>query len=1126
MEDSHGIDDNGHSKGREDAEGDRDYSINPFEIQPKGPVDRLKEWRKVTFTVNAARRFRYTLDIKKFEEQQRLKKDPASRLRAGTHVIRAVERFKQAGRGAEQDEPPGGFGVGPKKLVHLLQDRKLSDLEKLGKVQGLAGKLGVDLEEGVKDGPEEIQKRKEAYGANTYPKKKAKGIWHFVWEACQDTTLIILMVAAVVSLGTEMWSQGVKEGWYDGTAILAAVFIVIVTTAGSDYKQSLQFRNLNAEKENIILSVIRGGERKKISIWDIVVGDVIPLSIGDQVPADGIFMEGHSLLIDESTMTGESEPVRKDSKRPFLMSGCKVIDGQGIMLVTGVGINTEWGQVMASVSEDNGEETPLQVRLNGVATFIGKVGLTVAVLVFVILFIRFFAIDYKKPQYKKPSKIIVQIVEMFSIAVTIVVVAVPEGLPLAVTLTLAYSMRKMMADKSLVRHLAACETMGSATTICSDKTGTLTTNKMTVVRAWLGNAENDAVDSDEFIPHNLHQTIIRSICLNSTGTVAAAKGDAEPVISGSPTETACLGWGLKLGMDFKQLRHATRILHVETFNSTKKRAGVVFKNDEGIVEAHWKGAAEIILGLCTKFVDEHGEPQEMSPEKRTELENVIGGMAAKSLRCIAFAYRPIEGSNVPTNEEESSEWKQPEDNLILLGICGIKDPCRNGVREAVERCQHAGVKVRMVTGDNVITARAIAQECGILKDDGLVVEGPDFRTWDDARLDRDLEKLVVMARSSPTDKLKLVKSLKQRGNVVAVTGDGTNDAPALHEADIGLSMGISGTEVAKESSDIIILDDNFTSVVKVVRWGRSVYSNIQKFIQFQLTVNVTALTINFISSISTGKVPLTAVQLLWVNLIMDTLGALALATEPPTDDLMDLKPVGRTEPLITNIMWRNILAQAIFQIVVLLTLDFAGNSILKLSPNDGPTDKSLLKDDDEPRDVLRTTIIFNAFVFCQVFNEINARRPTTFNIFQGIHKNYLFISIIVVEVILQFVIVQFLNRFARTTKLEAKYWGLCIVIGFISWPVGFLVKFLPVPKKQFQPRLNLCCGLWGKKKKSKAKDSLDATESIPKESEQTNDPIAVTSNHHGGNISDADNRRLPSNGEIHDGEKTHVVSAV
>ena len=506
--------------------------------------------------------------------------------------------------------------------------------------------------------------------------------------------------------------------------------LVIAVTAVSDYKQGLNFRNLNKEKENIQLSVLRAGQRQTVSIFDLVVGDIVPLSIGGQVPADGILVEGYSLSIDESTMTGESLPVTKDKSRPFLLSGCKVQDGQGAMLVTGVGLNTEWGQVMASISEDNGDETPLQVRLSGAATLIGKVGLYVAILVFFILIIRYFAITFPNASGsdRKASAIIKEIVHVFSIAVTIVVVAVPEGLPLAVTLTLAYSMRKMMADKSLVRKLAACETMGSATTICSDKTGTLTTNKMTVIKAWLGGEmrEDDSVVLRNSMPLTLLQRLSQSVCLNSNGTVSPPKADAEPVVTGSPTEAAVLSWGIKLGMNFKQLRHENEILHVETFNSEKKRAGVVYKTVEGDVELHWKGAAEIILELCTWWIDSTGERRPMTEEKREELKTVIEGMAAQTLRCIALAYRSIDGAAVPSGEEARSEWKVPDSELTLMAVTGIKDPCRPGVREAVEKCQRAGVKVRMVTGDNIFTAKAIAAECGILTERGAGGGGKGF----------------------------------------------------------------------------------------------------------------------------------------------------------------------------------------------------------------------------------------------------------------------------------------------------------------------------------------------------------------------------------------------------------------
>eukprot|EP00253_Pinus_taeda_P001311 PITA_01311 len=437
-------------------------------------------------------------------------------------------------------------------------------------------------------------------------------------------------------------------------------------------------------------------------------------------------------------------------------------------------------------------------------------------------------------------------------------------------------------------------------------------------------------------------------------------------------------------------------------------------------------------------MDSSGSVREMNHKEINESEKIIEGMAAEALRCIAFAYKTYDLHSVPADEDQLQSWNIPEENLTLLAIVGIKDPCRANVREAVDTCQRAGVKVLMVTGDNINTAKAIALECGILQagqltEEATIIEGRVFRNYTDEERREIVDKIFVMGRSSPTDKLHLVQALRKKGHVVGVTGDGTNDAPALKEADIGLSMGIQGTEVAKESSDIIILDDNFASVVKVVRWGRSVYANIQKFIQFQLTVNIAALAINFVSAVSSGDVPLTAVQLLWVNLIMDTLGALALATESPTDRLMRQPPVGRSEPLITKNMWRNVIAQALFQVTVLLIFTFKGNDILKLKKySTGQADK------------VRNTVIFNAFVFCQIFNEFNSRKPDQKNIFEGLFSSHLFIAIISITLVLQVLIVEFAGKFASTTPLDWKKWILCIVIGFLSWPLAAIAKFIPM----------------------------------------------------------------------------------
>ncbi|KAF5206860.1 Calcium-transporting ATPase 10, plasma membrane-type [Thalictrum thalictroides] len=1029
-----------------DENEDDETSDDPFNIAntKNAPIERLRRWRQAALVLNASRRFRYTLDLKKQNDREDIRR----RIRAHAQVIRAAILFREAGDRAphvsgspKSTTPTGGFEIGQEELASVTRDHDLPVLERHGGVIGLAGMLKTNPEKGINGDDADIMNRKNAFGSNTYPKKKGRSFWNFLWEAWQDLTLIILMVAAAASLALGIKTEGIKEGWYDGGSIAFAVLLVIVVTAISDYRQSLQFQNLNDEKRNIHLEIIRGGKRVEVSIFDIVVGDVIPLKIGDQVPADGVLVVGHSLSIDESSMTGEAKIVHKDHRKdPFLMSGCKVADGYGTMLVTGVGINTEWGLLMASISEDTGEETPLQVRLNGVATFIGIVGLAVALVVLVVLLTRYFTGHTRGPNRYIKGKTNVSdavdgAIKIVTVAVTIVVVAVPEGLPLAVTLTLAYSMRKMMADKALVRRLSACETMGSATTICSDKTGTLTLNQMTIVEAYSGVKKLDSSDYSRSLSPTAHSLLVEGIAQNSTGSVFTSEG-GEVEISGSPTEKAILSWGVKLGMKFDVARSEASILHVFPFNSEKKRGGLAVKLPNDEVHIHWKGAAEIVLASCTSYLDADGVVKPLDEDKVAYFKKAIGDMAEGSLRCVALAYRLFDINNVPKDEDQLEQWVLPEEDLVLLAIVGIKDPCRPGVKDAVQLCTNAGVKVRMVTGDNIQTAKAIALECGILDSDAAatepnLIEGKVFRALSDSAREEIAEKISVMGRSSPNDKLLLVKALKRRGHVVAVTGDGTNDAPALHEADIGLAMGIAGTEVAKESSDIIILDDNFSSVVKVVRWGRSVYANIQKFIQFQLTVNVAALIINVVAAVTTGEVPLNAVQLLWVNLIMDTLGALALATEPPTDHLMHRSPVGRREPLITNIMWRNLLVQALYQVIVLLVLNFLGEKISFLE----------LKTDQAAN-----TLIFNAFVLCQIFNEFNARKPDEMNVFGGITKNRLFMAIVGVTLVLQIVIIEFLGKFTDTVKLNWKQWLISVAIGIISWPLAILGKLIPVPE--------------------------------------------------------------------------------
>ncbi|KAA8537012.1 hypothetical protein F0562_029490 [Nyssa sinensis] len=934
------------------------------------------------------------------------------------------------------DEPL--LHIDQKALSGFVRDKNFDSLCQYGGVEAVAKILKTDEKLGISGNEIDMKHRIDVFGSNTYKKPPAKSFLSFLFEAFKDTTIIILLVCAVLSLGFGIKQHGPKEGWYDGGSIIVAVILVLAVSAISNYQQSRQFEKLSDESSDIKVEVVRDGRRQPISIFEVVVGDIVCLKTGDQIPADGLFLDGHSLKVDESSMTGESDHIEiNDTNNPFLLSGTKVTDGYGHMLVTSVGMNTAWGEMMSSIICDLDEETPLQTRLNKLTSYIGKLGLLVAFLVLGVLLIRYFTghteDENGHPEFTgsktKADDIMNAIISIVAAAVTIVVVAIPEGLPLAVTLTLAYSMKRMMVDNAMVRKLSACETMGSATTICTDKTGTLTQNQMKVTEFWLGKEAMQNKTSSEIAPSVL-EMLLEGVGLNTTGEVYRPLSASVPEISGSPTESAILSWAvLDLSMNIDELKQGHEILHVEAFNSEKKRSGVLARRKgENTVHTHWKGAAELILAMCSNFYVRSGVIIAMDDVERMQLGRIVKDMAARSLRCIAFAYKQIAAESLQGNK------KLEETGLTLLGLVGLKDPCRPGVRAAVEVCRDAGVSIKMITGDNVFTARAIAIECGILEpNDDLndaVVEGVTFRNYSQEERMVKIDSICVMARSSPFDKLLMVQCLKQKGHVVAVTGDGTNDAPALKESDIGLSMGIQGTEVAKESSDIVILDDNFTSVVTVLRWGRCVYNNIQKFIQFQLTVNVAALAINFVAAISSGEVPLTAVQLLWVNLIMDTLGALALATEQPTNDLMTKPPVGRTEPLITKVMWRNLIAQALYQVTVLLILQFKGSSIF------GVNEK------------VKDTLIFNSLVLCQVFNEFNARKLEKKNIFKGILKNKLFLGIVGMTIVLQVIMVEFLKRFANTERLNWGQWGACLGISVLSWPIGWLVKCIPVSSEQ------------------------------------------------------------------------------
>lgn len=593
-----------------------------------------------------------------------------------------------------------------------------------GGIEGIAIKVAVNLEEGIST--PSIPARQKIYGLNQFTEKPARSFLMFVWEALHDLTLIILMICSAVSIGVGIATEGWPSGMYDGLGIFLSIFLVVTVTAISDYKQSLQFRDLDREKRKIFVHVTRDGCRGRVSIYDLVVGDIVHLSIGDQVPADGIFISGYSLLIDESSLSGESEPVNVYDQKPFLLSGTKVQDGAGKMLVTTVGMKTEWGKLMETLSEGGDDETPLQVKLNGVATIIGKIGLGFAVLTFVVLTARFLlekALRNEITDWSSADALI--LLNYFAIAVTIIVVAVPEGLPLAVTLSLAFAMKKLMNDWALVRHLSACETMGSASCICTDKTGTLTTNHMVVTKIWLccKSKEIKGMDSIEALKLETAEGVLKILLqaiLQNTASEVVRDKDGKQTILGTPTESALLEFGLSLGGDFDGQRQAFKVLKVEPFSSVRKKMSVLVARPDGGVRAFCKGASEIILRMCDKVVNKNGEPVPLTEDQVNLISRVINDFACEALRTLCLAYKDM--------DEGAVEDRIPESGYTLIIVVGIKDPVRPGVKEAVQTCLAAGITVRMVTGDNINTAKAIARECGILTEDGIAIEGQDFRS--------------------------------------------------------------------------------------------------------------------------------------------------------------------------------------------------------------------------------------------------------------------------------------------------------------------------------------------------------------------------------------------------------------
>ncbi|KAM8994875.1 plasma membrane calcium-transporting ATPase 2 isoform 8-T13 [Guaruba guarouba] len=1027
----------------------------------------------------------------------------------------------------------GEFGCTLQELRSLMELRGTEAVVKIketyGETEGLCRHLKTSPTEGLAGTAADLEKRKLIFGKNFIPPKKPKTFLQLVWEALQDVTLIILEIAAIISLGLSFYQppgegnegcgtatggaedEGEAEaGWIEGAAILLSVICVVLVTAFNDWSKEKQFRGLQSRiEQEQKFTVVRGGQVIQIPVAEIVVGDIAQVKYGDLLPADGIFIQGNDLKIDESSLTGESDQVRKSvDKDPMLLSGTHVMEGSGRMLVTAVGVNSQTGiiftllgaggeeeekkdkkakqqdgaaamemQPLKSAEGGEGddkdkkksnmhkkEKSVLQGKLTKLAVQIGKAGLVMSAITVIIL-VLYFAIDTfvinKKQWLPECTPVYVQyFVKFFIIGVTVLVVAVPEGLPLAVTISLAYSVKKMMKDNNLVRHLDACETMGNATAICSDKTGTLTTNRMTVVQAYVGDVHYKEIPDPDSVPAKTLELLVNAIAINSAYTTKILPPEKEgglPRQVGNKTECGLLGFVLDLKQDYEPVRNLIpeeKLYKVYTFNSVRKSMSTVIKMPDGSFRMYSKGASEIVLKKCSRILNAAGEPRIFRPRDRDEMvKKVIEPMACDGLRTICVAFRDFSSSPEP-------DWDNENDilsDLTCICVVGIEDPVRPEVPEAIRKCQRAGITVRMVTGDNINTARAIAIKCGIIHpgEDFLCLEGKEFNRRirnekgeiEQERIDKIWPKLRVLARSSPTDKHTLVKGIidstqVEQRQVVAVTGDGTNDGPALKKADVGFAMGIAGTDVAKEASDIILTDDNFSSIVKAVMWGRNVYDSISKFLQFQLTVNIVAVIVAFTGACITQDSPLKAVQMLWVNLIMDTFASLALATEPPTEALLLRKPYGRNKPLISRTMMKNILGHAVYQLTLIFTLLFVGEKMFKI---DSGRNAPLHSPPSE-----HYTIIFNTFVMMQLFNEINARKiHGERNVFDGIFRNPIFCTIVLGTFAIQIVIVQFGGKPFSCSPLQLDQWMWCVFIGLGELVWGQVIATIPTSRLKF-----------------------------------------------------------------------------
>ena len=873
---------------------------------------------------------------------------------------------------------------------------------------------------------QEVLQSREKYGANLLTPPKRPSLLKLYLEKFEDPVVRVLLIAAVFSLIISV----IENEYAETIGIIAAILLATGIGFYFEYDANKKFDLLNAVNEETLVKVIRNGRIQEIPRKDVVVGDIVVLETGEEIPADGELIEAISLQVNDSNLTGEPVINKTIIEADFdeeatyasnlVMRGTTVVDGHGSMKVLRVGDATEIGKVARQSTEQTTEPTPLNIQLTKLANLIGKIGFTVAGLAFLIFFIKDVVLYFDFGAlngWHDWLPVLERTLKYFMMAVTLIVVAVPEGLPMSVTLSLALNMRRMLATNNLVRKMHACETMGAITVICTDKTGTLTQNLMQVHEPnFYGLKDGGKLTDDD-----ISRLIAEGISANSTAFLEETGKGEKPKGVGNPTEVALLLWLNSQKRNYLELREGARVLDQLTFSTERKFMATLVKSPLiGKKVLYIKGAPEIVLGKCKEVILDGRRVD--SVEYRSTVEAQLLGYQNMAMRTLGFAFRLVED-----NEPDDCVALVSENNLNFLGVVAISDPIRPDVPAAVAKCQSAGIGIKIVTGDTPGTATEIARQIGLWKPEDTErnrITGVAFAELsDEEALDRVMD-LKIMSRARPTDKQRLVQLLQQKGAVVAVTGDGTNDAPALNHAQVGLSMG-TGTSVAKEASDITLLDDSFNSIGTAVMWGRSLYKNIQRFIVFQLTINFVALLIVLLGSIVGTELPLTVTQMLWVNLIMDTFAALALASIPPSESVMNDKPRRSTDFIISKAMQHNIFGVGTLFLVVLMAMIYYFTNA------------------DGGMTVQRLTIFFTFFVMLQFWNLFNARVfGTTDSAFKGLTKSYGMELIVLAILGGQFLIVQFGGAVFRTEPLDWQTW--LIIIGsssLVLW-IGELIRLV------------------------------------------------------------------------------------